>query len=231
MPGPVWCCSVSLCLALSCPIPTAQPWPALHEPARSRPTLPILSWTTQPGSTPGAHPRGPSPPPPWDLKKHYIFRVSSVKLRDLHLLSLFFKFLLCGKTEEACSMVNSLRKVDFSHPTGHYTWKFFSGPLEKILGAPLHYPIPPGPALPYTALPLLSGSADHLRSFPAPSGNDRPFMTHPGPPVLFGAVKHCSALPDPAWTCLALSGPVLPFPSLPGSVRRCLALSGPARPV
>ena len=23
--------------------------------------------------------------PPWDLKKHYIFRVSSVKSRDLHL--------------------------------------------------------------------------------------------------------------------------------------------------
>ena len=33
-------------------------------------------------------------------------------------------------------MVNSLRKVDFSHPTGHYTWKK-SPPLEKILGAPL----------------------------------------------------------------------------------------------
>ena len=35
-------------------------------------------------------------------------------------------------------MVNSLRKVDFSHPTGHYTWeKFRPPPLEKILGAPL----------------------------------------------------------------------------------------------
>ena len=33
-------------------------------------------------------------------------------------------------------MVNSLRKVDFSHPTGHYTWKN-SPPPEKILGAPL----------------------------------------------------------------------------------------------
>ena len=33
-------------------------------------------------------------------------------------------------------MVNSLRKVDFSHPTGHYTWKKIA-PLEKILGAPL----------------------------------------------------------------------------------------------
>ena len=28
---------------------------------------------------------GEGPGPPWDLKKHYIFRVSSVKLRDLHL--------------------------------------------------------------------------------------------------------------------------------------------------
>ena len=36
-------------------------------------------------------------------------------------------------------MVNSIRKVDFSHPTGHYTWTKFSPPplLEKILGAPL----------------------------------------------------------------------------------------------
>ena len=35
-------------------------------------------------------------------------------------------------------MVNSLRKVDFSHPTGHYTRKKFRPPpLEKILGAPL----------------------------------------------------------------------------------------------
>ena len=36
-------------------------------------------------------------------------------------------------------MVNSLRKVDFLHPTGHYTWKKIRPPppLEKILGAPL----------------------------------------------------------------------------------------------
>ena len=35
-------------------------------------------------------------------------------------------------------MVNSLRKVDFLHPTGHYTCKKKSSPpLEKILGAPL----------------------------------------------------------------------------------------------
>ena len=36
-------------------------------------------------------------------------------------------------------MVNSLRKVDYSHPTGHYTWKKIRPPppLEKILAAPL----------------------------------------------------------------------------------------------
>ena len=36
-------------------------------------------------------------------------------------------------------MVNSLRKVDFSHPTGHYAWKKLRTPppLEKIPGAPL----------------------------------------------------------------------------------------------
>ena len=28
---------------------------------------------------------GEGPGPPWDLKKHYIFKVSSAKLRDLHL--------------------------------------------------------------------------------------------------------------------------------------------------
>ena len=33
-------------------------------------------------------------------------------------------------------MIRSLRKVDFSHPTGHYIRKN-SRPLEKILGAPL----------------------------------------------------------------------------------------------
>ena len=28
-------------------------------------------------------------------------------------------------------MVNGLREVDFSHPTGHYTWKKFGPPLRK----------------------------------------------------------------------------------------------------
>ena len=69
----------------------------------------------------GAPRRAEGSVPPLGPEKHYIFRVSSVKLRDLHFLSLFLSLLLCGRTEEACSVVNSLRKVDFSHPTGHYT--------------------------------------------------------------------------------------------------------------
>ena len=40
-------------------------------------------------------------------------------------------------------MIKSLRKVDFSHPTGHYTRKKVSPPpLQKILGAPLRVHIP-----------------------------------------------------------------------------------------
>ena len=125
----------------------------------------------------------------------------------------FMLSLLCGRTEEACSMVNSLRKVDFSHPTGHYTWTFFRAPLRKSWVRPcttlsrlaLHCL-----TLPF---PLLSGSADHLRSFPAPSGNDRPFMTHPGP------VRRCPALLSARH-----------FPTLPGSVLRCRARSCPSHP-
>ena len=76
------------------------------------------------GEGPGARP----PPPPCDLKNTifsgflplnyviYIFEVC------------FLCFLLCGRTEEAWSMVNSLRKVGFSHPTGHYTWEKISPP-------------------------------------------------------------------------------------------------------
>ena len=116
-------------------------------------------------------------------------------------------------------MVNSLRKLDFSNPTGHYTWKKIRAPLEKILGAPLLYPIPPGPALPHTALPHLSGSADHLRSFPAPSGNDRPFMTHPGP------VRRGPALLGTSRPCLDLSYAVRSGPALPIPARLCSTLS------
>ena len=37
-------------------------------------------------------------------------------------------------------MIKSLRKIDFSHHTGHYTWEKNRAPLEKILGAPLQGP-------------------------------------------------------------------------------------------
>ena len=40
---------------------------------------------------PRGAPRGAEGPPPLGPEKHYIFRVSSVELRDLHLLSLFFE--------------------------------------------------------------------------------------------------------------------------------------------
>ena len=92
------------------------------------------------GPLAGAHPRGGpgGPGPPWDL-------INTIFSGFLPLNSVIYIFevcilcfLLCGRTEEACSMVNSLREVDFSHPTGHYTWKKnVARPLEKILGAPL----------------------------------------------------------------------------------------------
>ena len=66
---------------------------------------------------------GPAPPP-WDLKNEKTF---SGFLPLNYVICIFevcfFKLFVCGRTKEACSMVNSLRKVDFSHPTGHYTWK------------------------------------------------------------------------------------------------------------
>ena len=84
------------------------------------------------GHTHGEGPGGPVPP--WDLKNTifsgflplnnvvYIFEVC------------FLCFLLCGRTDEACSKVNSLRKVDFSHPTGHYTWKKSPPPVWENPG-------------------------------------------------------------------------------------------------
>ena len=55
-------------------------------------------------------------PPPLGPEKHYILRVSSVKLRDLHLWSPFLTFFLCERTEEACRMIKSLRKAVFFAP-------------------------------------------------------------------------------------------------------------------
>ena len=71
----------------------------------------------------GAHPRGGPEgpgPSPWDLKTTRF----SVFLPSNYVIFVFasrvLKLLRCGRTEEACSMVKSLRKVYFWHPTGHY---------------------------------------------------------------------------------------------------------------
>ena len=83
-----------------------------------RPAMSPLRWLKS-----GAHPRGgpggPGPSP-WDPKStrfsvflplNYVIFVFATRIQ---------RFLLCGWTKEACSMVKSLRKVYFSHPTGHY---------------------------------------------------------------------------------------------------------------
>ena len=94
------------------------------------------------GRVPGAHPRGAEAPPLETWKALYFQGLFRQITWFASFKSVLFSFLLCRRTEEACSMVNSLRKVDFSHPTGHYPWTNFRSPLEKILGAPLSGPIP-----------------------------------------------------------------------------------------
>ena len=88
----------------------------------------------------GAHPRMArrTRPPPWDLKNTIFSRFHPLSYVICIFEVCFRNFLLCGRTEGACSMVNSLRKVDFSHPTGHYTCKKIAAPppLEKILVRP-----------------------------------------------------------------------------------------------
>ena len=84
----------------------------------------------------GAYPRGARGPGPLcDMKNTMFSGFLPLNYVICIFEVCFFKIFLCGRTEEACSMVNSLREVDFLHPTGHYTWK--NSPLEKIMGAPL----------------------------------------------------------------------------------------------
>ena len=96
----------------------------------------------------------------------------------------FFSSLLCGRTEETCSMVNSLRKVDFSHPTGHYTWTKFRPPLEKILGAPLPLSVSAAPLsvssapLSVSAAPLSASAAPSARLGPDPDHQPVPSGRH-----------------------------------------------------
>ena len=96
---------------------------------------PVHHWSHSPA---GAHPRGGPggfAPPPWDLK-NTIFSVFLPLNYVIYIFEVcfFLCFLLCLRTEEACSIVNSLRKVDFSHPTGHYTWKKFVPPSSENPG-------------------------------------------------------------------------------------------------
>ena len=93
-------------------------------------TVTIQKYTKFHGVCQGRTHGGPRvPAPPWDLKKNTIFSgfLPLNYVIWIFKVVFFLSFLLCGRTEEACSMVDSLRKVDFSHPTGHSTWKK-SGP-------------------------------------------------------------------------------------------------------
>ena len=83
----------------------------------------------QQGRTHGGGARGLGSP--WDLKNTIFSGFLPLTYVICILEVCFFSVLLYGRTEEACSMVKSLRKVDFSHPTGHYTWKKFRPPLRN----------------------------------------------------------------------------------------------------
>ena len=105
--------------------------------SRNRFPLVRLRGSRSHARTQGRTQGGEGPGPPLGPEKYYIFRGFPLITWFASLKSVFWRFLLCGRTEEACSMVNSLRKVDFSHPTGHYRYMEKNPPLEKILGAPL----------------------------------------------------------------------------------------------
>ena len=64
---------------------------------------------------------GEGPGPPRDLKNTTFQGFLPLNYVIFIFEACFLSFLLCGRTEEACRMVNSLREVDFSNPTGHYT--------------------------------------------------------------------------------------------------------------
>ena len=71
--------------------------------------------------------RGPGPSP-WDLKSTRFSVFLPLNYVTFVLATRILIFLLFGRTEEACSLVKSLHKVYFSHPTGLYLWKFTLGP-------------------------------------------------------------------------------------------------------
>ena len=80
---------------------------------------------------PGAHqrggPGGPGPSP-WGLKSTRFSGFLPLYYMICVFATRVLKLFAMWKDQEACSMVKSLRKVYFSHPTGHYLWKFLLGP-------------------------------------------------------------------------------------------------------
>ena len=94
------------------------------------------------GQSPGEHPRE-WPGTPLGTYSTLDFQFSFVKLLHLHLCSKCSKdffFLLCGSTEQACSMVVSLPKVKFRTLLATIYEHFCPPPPEKILGEPLSKP-------------------------------------------------------------------------------------------
>ena len=94
------------------------------EGAVRSPYLNVLGWQVLSAvrSMRGAPMRGGARAPPWDLNKTLDFQVLLCKNYVIcnFAACVLTKTFLCERTEKACSMVKSLRKVDFSHPTGHY---------------------------------------------------------------------------------------------------------------
>ena len=75
---------------------SALPTPTLPVPFRSWRLHPLPNRLDLCGTrTRRCAPRGRGARAPWDLKKHYIFIVSSVKLRDLHLWIMLFEVFFC----------------------------------------------------------------------------------------------------------------------------------------
>ena len=75
------------------------------------PKTAVLPKNLREGRTTGGGGQGPGPP--WELKNTIFSGFLPLNYVICIFEVCFFSFLLCGRTEEACSMVNGLRKVDF----------------------------------------------------------------------------------------------------------------------
>ena len=102
-----------------------QIFPKMCSPLKPNENVP---WMREPASQGRTHGGGGARLPPWDLKNTIFSGFLPLNYVICIFEVCFWSFLLSGRTEEACSVVNSLRKVDFSHLTGHYTWKKFRPP-------------------------------------------------------------------------------------------------------